>query len=216
MLRTTDGKTPLHILSESNIKDAGDLLNLVLLLLKHGAAVNSRTKKGHTPLHLAIRRNRFKLAEILLEHGADAHAEDNDGKTPLHILSERDIKDAGDLLNLVLLLLKHGAAVNSRSKKGYTPLHLAIRRNRFKLAEILLEHGADANAEGMTWRDPVAHIVRKRYQGRRRSTQSRAVVIEAWRSSEQSKQDEAHSVTSGNTRESVQACRDPSRAWCRC
>jgi hypothetical protein len=206
-----DGQTPLHILSERAIsRTQADLLNLVLLLLKHGAAVNNRTKNRYTPLHLAIRRNRFKLAEILLEHGADAHAENINGQTPLHILSESDIEDAGDLLNLVLLLLKHGAAVNSRRQEvehsitsGNTiGIGSSLRRSFSSMVQMPLLR--------TTRRDPVAHIVRKRYQGHRQSTQSRAVIIEAWCSSEQSNQDGAHSVTSGNTTESVQACRDPS------
>jgi ankyrin repeat protein len=144
---SVSGQSPLHMLSESDIKDGSDILDFVLLLLKHGAAMNSRTTKRHTPLHLAIQRNRFKLAEILLKHGAHATAEDIYGQTPLHMPSESDIKDGRDILSLGLLLLKHGAAVGSRTAKGHTPLHLAIRQNRLKLAEILFEHGADARAE---------------------------------------------------------------------
>jgi ankyrin repeat protein len=150
-----NGQTPLHMLSESDIEDGGNILNLVLLLLKHGAEVNGRTMSGKTPLHRAIQYSRFKLAEILLEHGADAGAENNNGQTPLHVLSESDIKDGGDILDLVLLLLKHGAAVNSRSRATYTPLHLAIQQNQFKLAEILLEHGANAHAENKNGRTPL-------------------------------------------------------------
>jgi ankyrin repeat protein len=43
--------------------------------------------------------------------------------------------------------LEHGADVNRRDKQNETPLSLAIRLNHFKLAVLLLEHGADANAE---------------------------------------------------------------------
>ena len=136
------GKTPLHILSESDIEDDGDIPNLILLLLKHGAEVNQRDKDNETPLHLTIRWDRFKLVEILLEHGADANAKNDKGQTPLHILSESDIKDEADVLNLALLLLRHGAEVNSRDEHNQTPLHLAIPRNRFELAWILLVHGA--------------------------------------------------------------------------
>jgi ankyrin repeat protein len=150
-----NGQTPLHILPESDITDWGNILNLVLLLLKRGAEVNSLNKKGKTPLHGAIQHSRFKLAEILLEHGADAGAENNNGQTPLHILSESDINDGDDILNPVLLLLKHGVAVNDRNKDHETALHLAIRGNRFKLAGILLEHGADAHAENKNGQTPL-------------------------------------------------------------
>jgi ankyrin repeat protein len=142
-----DGKTPLHLLSESQIDEAG-VLNLALLLLKHGAELNTRDKDNETPLHLAVGRDRTKLAEILLEHGADATAEDNKGRTILHrLLSESRNDDEGGVINLALLLLKHGAGVNRQDEDNETPFHLAVGRDRTNLAVILLEHGADATAE---------------------------------------------------------------------
>jgi ankyrin repeat protein len=137
-----DGRTPLHMLSESRIDDGG-ILSLALVLLKHGAEVNPRDKNNQTPLHLAVRWGRFRLTEILLEHGADPEAEDINGKTALHMLSDNRIDD----VKLTLLLLKHGAEVNPRDKNNQTPLHLAVRRGRFRLTEILLEHGADPKEE---------------------------------------------------------------------
>ena len=157
------GMTPLHILSKSSIEHEVDALDHALLLLKHGAEVNKRDKGNQTPLHLAIRRNRFRLAGILIEHGADAIAENNEGQTPLHILSESDIDDETDVhhvLDHALLLLKHGAEVNKRDKDKETPLHLAIRWDWFKLAEILLKHGADVNAENNQGMTPL-HILSK-------------------------------------------------------
>ena len=142
-----DGQTPLHILSESDINDHNDVVDHALLLLQHGAEVNRRNKDKETPLHLAIRWDWFKLAGILLAYGADANAENNQGMTPLHVLSQSVMKYEGNVLDHALLLLGHGAEVNKRDKGNQTPLHLAIRKNRFRLAEILLEHGADANAD---------------------------------------------------------------------
>ena len=127
------GMTPLHTLSACH-HDEGDVLELVWLLLKHGAEVNKRDKNGEAPLHLAIRQAEDKLAEILLENGADSHAQNNDGMTPLHILSERQIRNEGDVLNLALLLLKHGTEVSGRDEDDGPLLHLAIQLGRFKLA----------------------------------------------------------------------------------
>ena len=155
-----NGRNLLHelVLSESSIDDEGEALDYALLLLKHGVEVNKRDEDKDTPLHLSIVFNWFGLAGILLEHGADANAENDRGMTPLHKLSESDIKDDGNILNLMLLLLKHGAEVNRRDRDNETPLHLAIRWDRFKLAEILLEHGADAIAENNEGQTPL-HIL---------------------------------------------------------
>ena len=151
--------TPLHFLSASDSKDEGNILNLMHLLLKHGAEVNRGDNINYTPLHLAILRNQSKLVGILLEHGADSNAENDKGQTSLHILSESNIKDEADVLNLALLLLKHGAEVNSRDKHNKTPLHLAIPRNWFELAGILLEHGADTDAQNNHGKTPLCTLM---------------------------------------------------------
>ena len=152
------GRTPLHILSQRDIKDESHALNLVQLLLKHGAEVNRRDKENETSLHQATLWNQSKLVAILLEHGADSNAKNDTGQTPLHILSESDIKDEADVLNLALLLLKHGAEVNSWDKYNQTPLHLAIPWNRFELAGILLEHGADTDAQNNHGKTPLCTL----------------------------------------------------------
>ena len=116
-----EGQTSLHILSESVIDNEDDVhhvLDHASLLLKHGAQVNRRDKDKETPLHLAIRRNWFELAEILLEYGADANAENNQGMTSLHILSKSGIKYEGNVLYHVLSLLKHGAEVDRPDNCG--------------------------------------------------------------------------------------------------
>jgi ankyrin repeat protein len=152
------GQTPLHILSQSQFYDEGDIHNLALTLLKNGAEVNRRDKVNETPFHLAIQRNRFKLAWAFLEHGADAIAENYKGQTALHMLSQCRFYDEIDILNLALTLMKNGAEVNRRDKDNETPFHLAIRRNRFKLAWAFLEHGADTIAENSKGESPL-HIL---------------------------------------------------------
>ena len=160
-----NGMTPLQILSESRSEKEADVLNLAWLLLKHGAEVNRRGQFSDTPLHMAIRREWFKLAGILIEHGADGNAENSEVMTPLHVLSETEIKDGSDVINLALILLKHGVEVNGRDKDNETPLHLATRWNHFKLAGVLLEHGADANATNVKGKTPLLILSESRNYG---------------------------------------------------
>ena len=139
------GSTAMHTLSESINKNGDDVPILVHLLLEQGAEVNRQDEENETPLHRAIRYNLCKLSRTLLEHGADANAENNNGMTPLHILSESEIEDKSDVLNLAQLLLDYGAEVNRGDKDNETPLHLAIQRDQFALAGFLLEHDTDTN-----------------------------------------------------------------------
>ena len=152
-----DSKTPLHRLLENGIYNDNDS-DRISLLLEHGGDVNRLDRHNQTPFLLAIKSGWFRTARILFEHGADANVENYQGMTPLHILSKSGIKHEGNVLDHVLLLLKHGAEVDKRDKRNRTPLHLAIRRNRFRLAGILLEQGADPIAENDEGQTPL-HIL---------------------------------------------------------
>ena len=158
--KSVKGVTPLHILSPRYFEDE-HIVNLAQLLFDNGAEVNSPDNDNVTPLHLAINHNQFMLARLLLERGADANVENNEGKTPFHILSQSYIEDEGIVVNFALLLKNHGAEVDTRDKANRTPLHLAIRRNRSMLVEILLENGADLNAENNEGMTPFQILVEK-------------------------------------------------------
>ena len=201
------GQTPLHILAGRNIADEGDVLNLPLLLLKNGAEVNSRDKDNEPPLLQAIRSDFFELAEILLEHGADANAKNDEGKTPFHVLSESNITDESDILNFVLLLSKDGAMVNRRDQDEESPLHLATRWNRFMLAKTLLEHGADVNVEDNQGQTPL-HMVSDSWINDEGDTLNLALLL-LKHAAEVNGRDEDN-ITSINTRETAQACGNPS------
>jgi ankyrin repeat protein len=154
------GSTPLcMLLYNSQYKDKDNLVNLALLLLKHGAEVNRGVIGRETPLHLATRWGPGNLVETLLEYGADANAENINGEAPLHILLESRINGQGDVPNLTLLLLKHGAEVDRRDHANMTPLHLAAKWAQLGVARILLEHGADANARGKYGSTPLCMLL---------------------------------------------------------
>jgi ankyrin repeat protein len=129
-------------------------VNIVRLLLNHGADVNFRQDDLRTPLHLAAWYAELEVARVLLEHNADVRSRDNMGKTPLHLLFGGSGRGDGDIPGLARLLLDHGAHVNTQDDDDNTPLHLASDRWMYKCARILLEHGADASAENKMGKTP--------------------------------------------------------------
>ena len=130
-------------------------VNAMQFLLKHGAHVNVRDKKHMTPLHFAAQVGCPEVARMLLEHGADVDLQTVDGQVPLHLVSyqKSHVEDEGKRLVLARLLLAGSTNVNARDAFGETPLHKASYNRRPKIAQLLLDHGANAHAKNVQGRN---------------------------------------------------------------
>ena len=148
------------------------------MLLKHGADVNKANKVGATPLYLACGMGRAPAFQLLLKYGADPLRPARDGTTCLHVAAERGIlpviqaivdfvpnasleqgdaegqtvvhfaarNDRGRLLRELLAMgANHSARANST---GATPLMLAAQGGAVDAMTVLLDAGADPNAQG--------------------------------------------------------------------
>jgi ankyrin repeat protein len=119
---------------------SSDNLELVNVLLTHGASLKSATTNGDTPLHTAAGRGDLEIAESLLSHGADPNATIIGGTTPLHEAAE------GGSVEIAKLLVAHGAGINWTNSSGMTPLLYAAgrggERTGVECLEFLLSKGA--------------------------------------------------------------------------
>ncbi len=156
------GKTPLHLLVEYGFRK-DKVPDLAQLLLEHGADVNRRDEVNNNPLHLAMDRWMYKCARILLQHGADASVENSMGKTPLHLLFKNDYSKGDNILDLVRLSLEHGADVNIRTTNEWTLLHAAAFWGKPETTRVLLDHGANTNAENDRGETPLHLVSRGEY-----------------------------------------------------
>ncbi|KAM3174258.1 hypothetical protein ACTXT7_010901 [Hymenolepis weldensis] len=96
---------------------------------------------GFTPLHIACKKMKVKIAEILLKKGANVDATTQAGLTPLHAAAFVGCAEA------VNMLLQRGANVNRVTMRGETPLHFAVRGRHIDTIKILLKHSASVNAK---------------------------------------------------------------------
>jgi len=108
------GTTELHMAAGMGKVDR------VKALLKDGAKVDARDKRGQTPLHAIVVGFRDDCMPALLAAGAKVNAQDLAGRTPLHYAAERSNDDC------VYKLLAAGGDVNIRDLQGETPLILAL------------------------------------------------------------------------------------------
>jgi ankyrin repeat protein len=86
-----------------------DSIDVMQVLLDHGADPNARDINNSTPLHHSScsvsggLRGRVESTHLLLKHGAIIDAEDNKGRTPLQLA----LKYGRD--NIATYLKEHGA-----------------------------------------------------------------------------------------------------------
>jgi ankyrin repeat protein len=117
-------------------------LNVLRLLLQHGATIDEQNDSGWTALHFACKKRRWRLAHFLLEHFANVNIKDNQGLNPLHFACTADI-GAPHSFDLVQMILDRGANINEQNEKGWTVLHIAANDADLELTRLLLRNGAD-------------------------------------------------------------------------
>ena len=149
------GDTALHIAAAAYRTD------IAKELIRRGADVGARNRRGAQPLHYASVGQpgsatwdpaaQASVIEYLLNAGADPNAADKNGVTPLHRAVRTRCAAA------VRALLAHGAGPRRTNGSGSTPLQLAqqntgrtgsgsvaARQQQQEIIRLLLDHGADA------------------------------------------------------------------------
>ena len=113
--------TPIHAAASEGHVD------ILAVLLEHGADLDGQGVCGETPLHRAFRNGQLKAGNYLLDRGAYVNARDNSDQTPLTFAVMRGDAQA------VQLLLEHGADANVRDESGRTLSQLTRKREILKL-----------------------------------------------------------------------------------
>ena len=101
-------RTPLQLAAKANRAD------MIRLLARHRADLNTQDKKGRTPLHRATYEGCVEAAEALLEVGADPTVVNKRGKTAFRDRQEgcEVLQDAG------LIPIRHDCAANLTRKNA--------------------------------------------------------------------------------------------------
>ena len=123
------------------------------LINKNPQDVNADGGYCVRPLIAALAGEHFQTADLLRHNGADLDVRGQDGRNPLH-----GAAFSGKLEVVRILIEYNPAYIDARDEQGETPLHWATTGDNFKdgsVLRLLLEHGADINAQGQTGRTPL-------------------------------------------------------------
>ena len=120
------------------------LIDLVELLLKHGANTETPNFDYQTPLssvfycssnednYYSCKHNIPRIVELLLKHDADINAQDSNGNTALiQLLSNIYMTVSSSQERTLTLLLQHRPQLNKKNRYNDTAYDLAHRQYRF-------------------------------------------------------------------------------------
>jgi ankyrin repeat protein len=109
----------------------GGHLEIVQLLLNHGADVNIRRGDSGTALQAASAIGYLEIVQLLLNHGADDNIQGEYYGTALQAASARGH------LEIVQLLLNHGADINIQGRGYGTALQAASVEGHLEIVRLL-------------------------------------------------------------------------------
>ncbi|KAI9695619.1 MAG: hypothetical protein M1836_006147 [Candelina mexicana] len=132
------GWTPLMI--ASSLQEGDELVDL---LLRRDADVNSKNFNGQTALHFCASKNTLDVARRLISQKASARVKDKRGQLALHRAA------AIGSVPMVKLLVENMSPLNATDVSGYTALHHAISEGHGDAALFLLRSGVEAGKRDM-------------------------------------------------------------------
>ena len=155
------GQTPLSTAAAYGHTEVVDLL------LRKGAGVDSHTQDGSTALHSAAAFGHTEIVDLLLRNGADVNARPKNDSTALHSAAFFGHAETAEHL------LRNGADTNAKEENGLTPRELLsidwettqfiaslfkievdrekVEAGRNAIAELLQVTGADESKSGVTF-----------------------------------------------------------------
>jgi ankyrin repeat protein len=110
----------------------GDVERVKGMLTEQPALADARDPGGRSAILTAVYHRQKEIANLIVARGAT--------------LDLFEAAASGEIERAERLVAETPSAIDAFSADGWTPLHLAAFFGRGKIAELLLEHGADAGA----------------------------------------------------------------------
>lgn len=127
---------------------------------KSMGVLDQKDKDGLTALHLSLLMRKASITEKLLELGADPNAKDNDEMAPLAVLARNPSQPGVEQL---IEMLKQQE--DPKAKAEGERLYAELKESILKLAKLMVEKGADPNAQDKDGETALTHAMRPYEKG---------------------------------------------------
>jgi len=136
-MEDTKGNNVLHVALSCNNKDEDEVVEIMQLMIRHGADVNKINDNQESPLVWSIYLGLFKVARSLIEYGADKDIL-VDGTTLQHFAASSPFSRGLEFLKLTF-----ESDFEATDEKGRTPLMYAGERDLTIHIKWLIAHGVN-------------------------------------------------------------------------
>jgi len=156
----SDGRTALHLAASAGQVD------VVRILLRAGAAIDTADPWGGTPLADAMRHHHLAVANLLIAEGASVH--DGGGgisayKRSSVMLQACEAAARGHVEHLEALATAAESNLNQGDYDQRTPLHLAASEGMLEVVAFLLDRGVHVNPTDRWGATPLQDALRHKH-----------------------------------------------------
>ncbi|MCM1322524.1 MAG: ankyrin repeat domain-containing protein [Bacteroides sp.] len=144
--RDSYGNTPLHIAVTHNASP-----QQVKYLLQFPYDIDARNKNGDSALYLAVKNDRRAIGELFLAKNADVFSANTENSSPLRLA----LTAGGETQEWLLT----SEVIKAADGIGNTPLHYAAEWHFDNAAALLLEKGANPNAQNANGETPLYNAI---------------------------------------------------------
>ncbi|XP_076445109.1 uncharacterized protein LOC143283010 [Babylonia areolata] len=140
-------KTVVYLAAEENKLE---VLSKLLSYPPLKKLINTSDQYDTSPLHIAAQQGYLDIVKELLKHGADIDSKNEEEQTPVHLAAKFG------RTNIVREIVRMDKTVlHDEDDNSNTALHLAAQYGHNKVAEVLLELGADVSARNYSQWTPL-------------------------------------------------------------
>ncbi|KAK4328896.1 hypothetical protein Pmani_000705 [Petrolisthes manimaculis] len=147
---TTDMSTPLHRACLHGYKSIAELL------IKKSAYINAQDKAGNTPLHEAAKGFQTGVVRLLMEKKVDKTKTNRKNQGFLQLVGQQLMPtvETGDV-EVLVEWLDWGLSPDTKGNLHWSILHHACARGHLNIVSLLIERGANVNAEDSNRTSPL-------------------------------------------------------------